>query len=77
MNALNRETTMAKRFPAAFRAPPSAGRPGSDKRCATKSVLCFFSVTQCLRGEFAFLVFGWRSASAPGKLGSNDGSFSR
>jgi hypothetical protein len=45
MNALNRETTMAKRLPAALSEPSSARRSGSGGTSATKSCLSFFFVT--------------------------------
>jgi hypothetical protein len=53
MNALNRETIIAKRFPEAFSAPSSAGRLGAGGGSTAKPFLCFFSVTPCLRGGFA------------------------
>jgi hypothetical protein len=58
MNALNRETTMAKRLPAALSEPSSARSSVSGGTSATKSCLSFFfvthfSVTEYLGGGFA------------------------
>src|SRR6202167_4620307 len=56
MNALNRETTIAKRLPEALSVPSSAGKSGRGRGSTIKSFLCFFcffAVTPCLRGGFA------------------------
>src|SRR5258707_1387565 len=58
MNALKRETTIAKRFPDELRPPARPPSSGSGRSSEPSFLLSFFSVTRCLRGEFvtSFLI---------------------
>ncbi len=55
MKELNRETTTAKRFPAAFNEPSSPRREGSGgSGSAERACLLCFSVGSSLRGGLVF-----------------------